>query len=164
MMTGRWAYITSPSRHNHVLTVVDASFEPQARVELRPNVQGTHQQWYMDRFGFIINKHSGCVLSVKTITKKRSIQDQSIMQARRKDMKDAKGQQWEWITSTESNRKKEQVDEHDKDSSSDSSNSSDSDSSNGCIYYLQLKAFSDYYLNDKDVPIFGADKIKWMVV
>ncbi|CAO3590917.1 unnamed protein product [Absidia cylindrospora] len=154
-MSERWVYITSPSPHNHVLTVVDASFEPQARVELRPNVQGTHRQWYMDRFGFIINKHSGCVLSVKTITKKRSIQNQSIMQARRKDMKDANGRQWEWTLSTESNHKEEQTGEQDKDSSSSRSDG---------IYYLQLKAFSDYYLNDKDVPTFGASKIKWMVV
>lgn len=98
------------------------------------------------------------VLAVKTITKKRSIQGQTIMQARRKDVKDANGQQWEWVQSIENNHE-EQAGDQDKDGGDGGGSISNDD-----CYYLQLKAFSDYYLNDKDVPTFGDNKIKWAIV
>jgi hypothetical protein len=89
------------------------------------------------------------VLAVKAIPKKRSVQDQTIMQARRQKISDAKAQLWEWIEA---------------DDVDGASGGSDTNSHSGCCYYLRLRAFNDLYLADKDVPAFGEHKVNWAVV
>ncbi|CAO3615831.1 unnamed protein product [Cunninghamella blakesleeana] len=130
-----WFYIVSPSQHEHVLTVINMSYESGTRVELRPNTLENHQLWHLDKDGYIINKHSGCVLSVKSISKQRSVQGQNIIQSSRKKSSEAKEQQWEFV-STDSNN----------------------------TYHLRLKAIEEYYLNDKQVPSFQENGVDWIVL
>lgn len=86
------------------------------------------------------------MLAVKAIPKKRSVQDQTIMQARRQAVSDAKAQLWEWVKV------------NDLDGGSGGSDT------NCHSYYLRLRAFSGLYLTDKDVPAFGEHKVNWTVV
>ncbi|ORX56899.1 hypothetical protein DM01DRAFT_1406351 [Hesseltinella vesiculosa] len=97
MVPKGWIQIVSPSQHDHVLTVVGSSFEPLTRVELLPNVKGHHQQWTYDAYGYLINRHSGCVLMVKSVSKKSSVAKQQVIQGQRQDVAQGHQQQWEII-------------------------------------------------------------------
>ncbi|CAO3619900.1 unnamed protein product [Cunninghamella echinulata] len=133
MQSKGWFYIVAPSQNNHVLTLSNVSYESGIRVELRPNSKEIHQLWYLDEYGYIINKHSGCVLAVKNITKKKSVEGQNIIQASRKTGSVAKEQQWEFVPTDKEN-----------------------------TYRLKLKAIEDYYLKDKQVPSFQLDdSVEW---
>ncbi|KAI8071727.1 hypothetical protein BC940DRAFT_293565 [Gongronella butleri] len=128
-----WFVLVAPGCHGHALTVVNAAFEPYTRVEMRPHTHGEHQQWRLDSHGFLINRHSGCVLTVKSVSRKTSIARQQLIQGQRKDVVDAATQRWE-------------VEPFDDD---------------GCA--LRLAAFPEYYLHDKAVPCFDNEKIKWQM-
>ncbi|KAI9307087.1 hypothetical protein BJ944DRAFT_238170 [Cunninghamella echinulata] len=136
MQSKGWFYIVAPSQHGHVLTLSNMSYESGIRVELRPNNQGSHQLWYLDEYGYIINKHSGCVLAVKNITKKKSVEGQNIIQTSRKNEPAAKEQQWEFVSTDKEN-----------------------------TFRLKLKAIKDYYLIDKQVPSFQLDdSVEWSIL
>lgn len=76
------------------------------------------------------------VLSVKSISKQRSVQGQNIIQTTRKKSLDAKEQQWEFVSTDKDN-----------------------------IFYLRLRDFEDYYLNDKQVPSFQQkNSVDWMIL
>ncbi|KAI8638578.1 hypothetical protein BD408DRAFT_16109 [Parasitella parasitica] len=77
-----WFYIECPNRQNQVLTVSEISMQPSIRVELRPKKIGgqhRHHQLWCYHQGFIVNRHSGCVLGVE----KAKTVDQCVFQSKR---------------------------------------------------------------------------------
>ncbi|KAG2199380.1 hypothetical protein INT47_001562, partial [Mucor saturninus] len=91
-----WFFIQCPSRQDHVLTVSSLSMQPSIRVELRPKkkigVMNRHQLWCYNQ-GYLVNKHSGCVLGVE----KDKLKDQCIYQSRRSsEGTDRKKQLWKY--------------------------------------------------------------------
>ncbi|KAI8137672.1 hypothetical protein BJV82DRAFT_333323 [Fennellomyces sp. T-0311] len=85
-----WFFIQSTSHPNHVLTVINAAWQPGARIELRPLVGRKHQLWCFDD-GFLVNKHSGCVMSVKS---EKAVENQTVIQARRQENEASATQRW----------------------------------------------------------------------
>ncbi|KAL9538683.1 hypothetical protein MBANPS3_010751 [Mucor bainieri] len=69
--------------------------QPSVRVELRPKKIGghPHQLWCYHQ-GFLVNKHSGCVLGVE----KDKIKDQCVFQSKRLDQGEKK-QTWHYDNS-----------------------------------------------------------------
>ncbi|GAN04540.1 hypothetical protein MAM1_0066c04001 [Mucor ambiguus] len=90
-----WFYIECLNRQGQVLTVSDMSMQPSVRVELRPKKIGghPHQLWCYHQ-GFLVNKHSGCVLGVE----KDKIKDQCVFQSKRLDRGEKK-QTWHYDNS-----------------------------------------------------------------
>ncbi|KAJ8659664.1 hypothetical protein O0I10_004643 [Lichtheimia ornata] len=86
-----WFYIQANTHPQHVLTVVDKSWQPGARIELRPPAgEKKHQQWtYSD--GFLVNRLSGCVMSVK-----QAKTNQPLVQGRRLPKYQADTQRWQY--------------------------------------------------------------------
>ena len=75
-----WFYIECPNRQGQVLTVSEMAMQPSIRIELRPKkIGGQHHQLWCYHQGFLVNKHSGCVLGVE----KDKIKDQCIFQSKR---------------------------------------------------------------------------------
>ncbi|KAI9006556.1 hypothetical protein CLU79DRAFT_570492 [Phycomyces nitens] len=86
-----WFFITSPN--GHVLTITPISFQMSqaSRIELRPNVAGDHQLWSHDD-GYLVNKHSGCVLAIKNQPSK----GQCLTSVMREPLERAEHQRWEF--------------------------------------------------------------------
>ncbi|KAI8981771.1 hypothetical protein BDF20DRAFT_986789 [Mycotypha africana] len=95
MMTGfpeGWFYIQCPSRQNQVLTVSKFTMQPSVRVELLPQKLGFDHQLWCYHQGFLVNKHSGCVLG----TERDRLKDQHIFQCKRLHSDNRKQQPWKY--------------------------------------------------------------------
>ncbi|KAI8878815.1 hypothetical protein K501DRAFT_287690 [Backusella circina FSU 941] len=59
-----WFYIHCPSRFDQVLTLTSATMQPTQKIELRPKQHSNRQLWTYNQ-GYLINKHTAYVLTVK---------------------------------------------------------------------------------------------------
>ncbi|OBZ85963.1 Receptor y region, transmembrane domain- and RING domain-containing protein 2 [Choanephora cucurbitarum] len=84
-----WFYIQS--QNGQVLTVANKTMQPSVRVELRPKKPRENHQLWCYYQGYLVNKHSGCVLGVD----RQKIKDQPVYQLKR--ISDDIKQHWQYI-------------------------------------------------------------------
>ncbi|KAI8367648.1 uncharacterized protein BYT42DRAFT_586980 [Radiomyces spectabilis] len=65
-----WFYIQSSTHHHQCLTAVTLSVEKEARIELRPFLAKDPRQLWTYDDGFLVNKYSAYVMSVKNAGRK----------------------------------------------------------------------------------------------